>query len=108
MTAVNSNLNASNASKKAVNSTTSSIENIKEDIYTLKADVIELGRTVKSEGMKKIEEATIELQDKIDNLKTEGREEMDKVQSYINSNPNQAVGIAFAAGALVALLLRRS
>ncbi|PZP55597.1 MAG: hypothetical protein DI586_06325 [Micavibrio aeruginosavorus] len=103
MTAVNSNVTP----KKSVKTPASSIENIKEDIYTLKADVIELGRTVKSEGMKKIEEATIELQDKIDNLKSEGRDEMDKVQSYINNNPNNAVGIAFAAGALVALLLRR-
>ncbi len=103
MTAVNSNV----TTKKSVKTAASSIDNIKEDIYTLKADVIELGRTVKSEGMKKIEEATIELQDKIDSLKTEGRDEIDKVQSYINNNPNNAVGIAFAAGALVALLLSR-
>lgn len=103
MTAVNSNV----TTKKSVKTAASSIDNIKEDIYTLKADVIELGRTVKSEGMKKIEEATIELQDKIDSLKTEGRDEIDKVQTYINNNPNNAVGIAFAAGALVALLLSR-
>ncbi len=103
MTAVNSNVTTT----KSVKTAASSIDNIKEDIYTLKADVIELGRTVKSEGMKKIEEATIELQDKIDSLKTEGRDEIDKVQSYINNNPNNAVGIAFATGALVALLLSR-
>ena len=101
MTAVNTN-------KKAVKSTSTSasLDNIKEDIYTLKSDVIELGRTVKVEGLKKIEEATIELQDKIDNLKKEGAEEVDKVQEYINRNPNQSVGIAFAAGALLALFLR--
>ena len=102
MTAVNTNI-----PKKVSKEAATSLDNIKEDIYTLKADVIELGRTVKSEGLKKIEEATIELHDKIDNLKKEGSNELDKVQSYINSNPSQAVGIAFAAGALLTLLLRR-
>lgn len=101
MTAVNSNV-----SKKAEN-TANSIDNIKKDIYTLRSDVIELGRTVKSEGLKKIEEATIELHDKIDNLKREGNEEMDKIQAYINDKPNQSVAIAFAAGALLALLMKR-
>lgn len=103
MTAVNTNI-----SKKTIKSASDSLDNIKEDIYTLRSDVIELGRTVKSEGLKKIEEATIELHDKIDNLKKEGSNEIDKIQSYVNANPNQAVGIAFAAGAILALLLRRS
>ncbi len=100
MTAVNTN-------KKTVKNPTGSIDNIKKDIYALKADVIELGRTVQSEGMKKIEEATIELQDKIDNLKKDGTEELDKVQQYIYDKPNQSVGIAFLAGAVLALFMSR-
>jgi len=92
---------------KSVKNTTDSIDAIKKDIYALKSDVIELGRTVKSEGMKKIEEATIDLNDKIDALKKEGSNELDKVQNYIYEKPNQSVGIAFAAGILLALFLNR-
>jgi len=102
MTAVNTNV-----SKKNLKAANNSLDNIKEDIYTLRSDVIELGRTVKSEGLKKIEEATIELHDKIDSLKKEGTEELDKVQAYINDKPNQSVAIAFAVGAALALFLNR-
>ncbi len=103
MTAVNSN----NATVKKAAKAVSSIDNIKKDIYTLKADVVELGRTVQSEGLKKIEEATSELQDKIDNLKREGSDELDKLQEYVKSNPSQSVAAAFLAGAVLTFLLSR-
>ena len=54
MPAVNNNINSSNPER----STAQSLENIREDIYALKADVVELGRTVKSDCLKKIEDAT--------------------------------------------------
>ena len=97
-----------NTNKKLATSTsTEALDNIKQDVYTLKADVIELGRTVKSEGLQKIEQAASDIHDKIDNLKKEGSLEVDKVQRYISQNPNQSVGIAFAAGIALTLLLNR-
>lgn len=98
MTAVNSNL------KKNATGTAASIDNIKQDINALKADVIDLSRNVKTDGMKKIEEATIELSDKIDSLKKEGNYELDRVNAYISDRPTQSVAIAFAIGALFATI----
>lgn len=103
MPAVNNNINAANPER----STAQSLENIREDIYALKADVVELGRTVKSDGLKKIEDATTELQGKIDELKTQGSDEMIKIQDYIRNNPNQSVAVAFGLGALLTFLMRR-
>lgn len=100
MTAVNTNI----AAKKTVKDANASLDHIKRDIKVLKDDVIVLGQTVKSESMKKIEEATIELSDKIDSLKKEGNQELDKVNEYISEKPTQAVAIAFGVGALFAAL----
>lgn len=87
--------------------TTQSLQNIREDIQALKSDVIELGRTVKSDGLKKIEDATTDLQEKIDNLKDQGSNEMVRLQDYIRNNPNQSVAAAFALGAVLTLLVRK-
>lgn len=103
MPAVNNNINENNTER----STAQSLDNIREDIYALKSDVIELGRTVKSDGLKKIEDATSELQDKIDNLKSQGSNEMVRLQDYIRNNPNQSVAAAFALGAVFTFLMRR-
>lgn len=103
MPAVNNNINSVNPER----STAQSLENIREDIYALKADVVELGRTVKSDGLKKIEEATTELQGKIDGLKSQGSNEMIKIQDYIRENPNQSVAAAFALGAVFTFLMRK-
>ena len=104
MTAVNTNNQAVN---RKVDKTVVSLDNIKKDIYTLKTDIVELGRTVQSEGLKKIEEATIDLQDKIDDLKSQGSDEYDKVQAYVKANPTQSVAIAFAAGILLTFITGR-
>lgn len=64
---------------------------IKEDVATLRNDVSSLIKLLEKEGLDKIKSLV----------------DIDKVDDAVKQNPKESIAIAFAAGAVLALLLGR-
>lgn len=79
---------------------------VREDINALKSDVIELGRQVRDEGMKVLDEVASTVRAKAEDAKDLGANELSKIQGYVRNNPGQSVVAAFFAGAALTYIMR--
>lgn len=93
-------------------------DKINADINELRAQVSDIGAQLNSvlekakrEGGAVAQAELSQLQDRLQTLmadaKTRGREALHKAEDTVKENPGTSLLVAFAAGALVALLLRR-
>lgn len=89
-----------------------SVEKISDSIGTLKEGVSELATQVKSEAEVKASKMSVTaiefLKTKLDDFRAEFSSDFGKVKSYVQDEPAKGLAIAFAAGAVVSILLRRS
>ena len=79
-------------------------EETKQDI---KENVVGLTQQAKDIGNEKVHQVSEYVHDQATSLKLSGTDALHKVESRIKAKPGQSVGIAFAAGILASLLLRR-
>lgn len=80
---------------------------IKKDVKALKHNVVGLGKTVKGDATVQVQQVKKVLTKKLDRLQSDGKVQMRKLETQVRQKPVQALGIAFAAGLVASVLLRR-
>lgn len=89
-----------------------SVEKISDSIGTLKEGVSEFANQVKAEAETTASRMSVTalefLKSKFADLRSEFSSDFGKVKSYVQEEPAKGLAIAFAAGALASVLLRRS
>lgn len=89
-----------------------SVEKISDSIGTLKEGVSEFANQVKAEAETKATRMSVTavefLKSKLDDLRSEFSGDFDKVKAYVQDEPAKGLAMAFAAGAIASILLRRS
>jgi ElaB/YqjD/DUF883 family membrane-anchored ribosome-binding protein len=76
-------------------------------VQDVKENVVGLTQHAKDIGNEKAHQVSEYVREQATNLKLSGADALHKVESRIKAKPGQSVGIAFAAGILASLLLRR-
>lgn len=79
-------------------------KSLKENISSLKTHAVE---DIKKNGFEKYEEIKGNLSERAKMLNESSQEQMHKVESYVREKPLQSVGIAFAAGLALSVLMGR-
>jgi ElaB/YqjD/DUF883 family membrane-anchored ribosome-binding protein len=89
-----------------------SVEKISDSIGTLKEGVSEFANQVKSEAETTASRMSVTalefMRSKFTDLRSEFSTDFGKMKSYVQEEPAKGLAIAFATGALVSILLRRS
>lgn len=87
------------------------VNDIKQDVRNLRSDMSSLAARVRADGgaiaSKVGHEVEVQAREKYAFFKKEGRKQLDRVEAKVHEKPMQSIGIAFAAGAILALLARR-
>ena len=84
------------------------IEEIRHDIESLKSNVVDLSRHIKSEGKNQASKLTEVAIERLAELRKNAAFEYQRAEKAVKAKPGQSVAIAFAAGLLTSLVLRRS
>lgn len=84
------------------------LETLKEDARVLRDDAVVLGRDLKEEGRKQYSRAEEKAKQAVEEAKEKGKDQYAAIAAFVQDNPGQSLGIAFAAGILASLLLRSS
>ena len=82
-------------------------EEIRKDLESLKSNVTALGKHLKAEGREKAGEARELLDEGIDALLGKGDKGLEMLDESVKDNPRRALAIAFAAGIVLNLLMRK-
>lgn len=89
-----------------------SIDTFKEGVSEFKEGVSELATQVKAEAETKATRMSVTAMDflksKFEDLRSEFTGDFDKAKAYVQDEPAKGLAMAFAAGAIVSVLLRRS
>lgn len=79
-------------------------EETKQDV---KENIVGLAQHAKDVGSDTAHQASDYMRTQAENLKISGADVLYRVENRIRTRPGQSVGIAFAAGILASILLRR-
>lgn len=89
-----------------------SVEKISGSIGTLKEGVSELATQIKTEAEDKASRLSVTAMDflshKLADMRAEVNNDFGKMKAYVQEEPAKGLALAFAAGAVVSILLRRS
>lgn len=83
------------------------IDDIKHDLDSLRNNVVKLTRNLKEDGMETAGQVKEHLKDSMHALREKGEESMKRVEEKVRDNPRNSVLLAFGAGILASILLRR-
>lgn len=90
--------------KEDVRSIKESGQNIARD---LKRDSVEVAKAASNDAHHKLADVKVEMQHKLEDLKATASERLEVIEQEVKTHPLQSMAIAFAAGALVSLVLGR-
>ncbi len=86
-------------------------ENVRNDLRDLKADVSTLAKHVRDDAAvlaRNVRDDAVEMaSEKYSFFKKEGQKQVERMEAQVHAKPVQSIAIAFAAGAILALLARR-
>jgi ElaB/YqjD/DUF883 family membrane-anchored ribosome-binding protein len=86
-------------------------QNVREDVSNLKSDVSTLARHMRDDAAviaKSVRDDAVEMaSEKYSFFKSEGKKQVERMEAQVHAKPVQSIAIAFAAGAILALLARR-
>lgn len=83
------------------------LEDIKQDLDSLRSNVVQLTRHLKYDGMAKAEDVKELLKDSMTGLREKGEESVHRLEDKVRENPRNSILLAFGAGMLANILLRR-
>jgi len=83
------------------------LEDIKQDLDSLRNNVVQLTRHLKHDGMAKAEDVKELLKESMSDLREKSAESMHRFEDKVRENPRNGILLAFGAGFLANLLLRR-
>ena len=81
---------------------------LRRDIEALKADLAALTRHLTSDGRARAADVKDTVTQGVDTLVDKGNESLKLIEGQVRENPRGAIALAFCAGVLANLLLRRS
>lgn len=84
------------------------LSDIKQDLDSLRDNVVQLTRHLKKDGAHKADEMKERVKEGFDTLRHKGEDGLKVVEDKVRANPRNGVLLAFAAGVLANVLLRRS
>ena len=93
--------------KNAASTIKSTTADLRQDIENLKHDAYELAQHAVEAGSRNASQLRDQAADQIDTLKEAGKKNLARVEKRIREKPGQSLAIAFAAGALLSLLMGR-
>ncbi len=79
-------------------------QSLKENIATLKDHAVD---DIKTNGAEKYEEIREAVSERVTTLNDSSQEQIQRAETYIKDKPLKSVGIAFAAGLALSMLLGR-
>ncbi len=86
-------------------------QNVRDDVSNLKSDVSTLARHMRDDAAviaKSVRDDAVEMaSEKYSFFKKEGKKQVERMEAQVHAKPVQSIAIAFAAGAVLALLARR-
>ena len=86
-------------------------QNVRDDVSNLKNDVSTLAKHVRDDAAviaKSVRDDAVEMaSEKYSFFKKEGQKQVERMEAQVHAKPVQSIAIAFAAGAILALLARR-
>lgn len=83
------------------------IDDIKSDLDSLRNNVVKLTRNLKQDGLETAENVKEHLKESVHALREKGEESLKRVEDKVRDNPRNSVLLAFGAGILASILLRR-
>lgn len=83
------------------------IDDIKSDLDSLRSNVVQLTRHLKHDGLETAETVKERLKEGMEDLRAKGEESLQRVEDKVRDNPRNSVLLAFGAGILANMLLRR-
>ncbi|MGB0720359.1 MAG: DUF883 family protein [Bdellovibrionales bacterium] len=83
------------------------IDDIRHDLDSLKTNVVELTKHVQRDGKVQTREIKNALSDRLEHLQESGRVQYKNIEKQVKAKPAQSVAVAFAAGLVASMLLRR-
>lgn len=88
-----------------------SVEKLSATYDNLKGDVSELAGQMKAEASEVASRVGTRaydfMKDKLEDVRSEASSDLTKIRDYIREEPAKGVAIAFVAGALISVLMRR-
>lgn len=83
------------------------LEDIKNDLDSLRSNVVQLTRHLKHDGAAKAADVKERLKDGVDELRAKSEERLHELEDKVRENPRNSILLAFGAGILANILLRR-
>lgn len=92
---------------KATNKGYPEIEDIRHDLDSLRNNVVELTKHVTKDGDAKVEDLKKVASERWEEMAKDGKKRLAMAESRVKEKPAQSLAIAFAAGALLSMLMKR-
>ena len=86
---------------------TTEMDNIREDIQSLKGNIVALSKKMEAEGRLSAAELKAKAMNNVSSLQDYSKDQLAAVEKEIKAKPAQSVAIAFGAGLVLSLLMRR-
>lgn len=83
------------------------LEDIKQDLDSLRSNVVQLTRHLKHDGAAKAADVKERLKDGMGELRAKSEERLHDLEEKVRENPRNSILLAFGAGVLANILLRR-
>lgn len=83
------------------------IDDIKSDLDSLRSNVVQLTRHLKHDGLETAANVKERLKEGLEDLRVKGEESLHRAEDKVRENPRNSVLLAFGAGVLASMLLRR-
>ena len=83
------------------------IDDIRQDLDSLKNNVVELTRHVQANGIERANILTERAREQVKHLQERGYAEIQKVERRVKDYPAQSLAVAFGAGLIASMFLRR-
>lgn len=83
------------------------IDHIREDLDSLRNNVVELTRHMKKDGHAQAAQLRSSMSDRLEQVQKSGRMQYAQLEGRVKEKPGQTLAMAFGAGLLASMLIRR-
>lgn len=85
----------------------SEIDHIREDLDSLKNNVVELTRHLTKDGNAQVSQLSHTLMERIADAQKSGKQQYKLLEKKVKDKPGQTLALAFGAGIIASMLMKR-
>lgn len=85
----------------------SEIDHIREDLDSLKNNVVELTRHLTKDGNAQVSQLSHTVMERIADAQKSGKQQYKLLEKKVKDKPGQTLALAFGAGIIASMLMRR-